>query len=140
MNINNGSQQGTSFADENGNYIFYTQEGTFTVTPQLENPSLFTVSPTNATVNFSTTNNLVSTNNFCITPNGVVPNAEIVVAPVTPARPGFDAEYKIVYKNTGNQVLSGQVYFYYDDLSFNEFKQQCFTVVISLPDDFSAND
>ena len=115
MNITNGTQQGTSFADENGNYIFYTQEGNFTITPQLESASLFTISPANATVNFSTNNNSVSTNNFCIIPNGVLPNAEIVVAPVTPARPGFDAEYKIVYKNTGNQVLSGQVYFYYDD-------------------------
>lgn len=115
MNITNGSEQGTSFADENGNYIFYTQEGTFTVTPQLENPSLFTVSPVNATVDFPVNNNSVSTNNFCITPNGMQPNAEIVVAPITPARPGFDAEYKIVYKNTGNQMLSGQVYFYYED-------------------------
>ncbi|RZK08559.1 MAG: T9SS type A sorting domain-containing protein [Flavobacterium sp.] len=115
MNINNGSQQGTSFADEDGNYIFYTQEGNFTITPQLESASLFTISPATATVNFPTNNNLVSTNNFCITPNGLVPNAEIVVAPVTPARPGFDAEYKIVYKNTGNQILSGQVYFYYFD-------------------------
>ncbi|MFY0482013.1 DUF7619 domain-containing protein [Flavobacterium sp. PLA-1-15] len=115
MNIINGLQEGTSFADETGNYIFYTQEGNFTITPQLENSSLFTISPANATVNFPTNNNSVSTNNFCITPNGVVPNAEIVVAPVTPARPGFDAEYRIVYKNTGNQVLSGQVYFYYQD-------------------------
>lgn len=115
MNINDGTQQGSSFADAEGNYIFYTQEGNFTITPQLENPSLFTVSPVNATVNFSTNNNSVSTNNFCVTANGVVPNAEIVVAPVTPARPGFDAEYKIVYKNTGNQILSGQVYFYYQD-------------------------
>lgn len=115
MNINDGTEQGSSFADTEGNYTFYTQEGNFTVTPQLENPSLFTVTPANATVNFPTNNNSVSTNNFCVTANGVLPNAEIVVAPVTPARPGFDAEYKIVYKNTGNQILSGQVYFYYQD-------------------------
>jgi len=115
MNINDGTDEGTSFADAEGNYNFYTQEGSFTITPELENPSLFTVSPANATVNFPTNNNSVSTHNFCITANGVVPNAEIVVAPVTPARPGFDAEYQIVYKNTGNQILSGQVYFYYQD-------------------------
>jgi len=115
MNINGGTQQGSSFADESGNYTFYTQEGIFAVTPQLENPSYFTVSPVNAIVNFPIVDNSISTNNFCITANGVVPNAEIVVAPVIPARPGFDAEYKIVYKNTGNQILSGQVYFYYQD-------------------------
>lgn len=115
ISINDGTEEGSSFADELGNYIFYTQEGNFTITPQLENPSHFTVSPVNATVNFLTNNNSVSTNNFCITANGVQPNAEIVVAPITPARPGFDAEYRIVYKNTGNQVLSGQVYFYFND-------------------------
>jgi len=115
MNINDGTEQGSSFADESGSYTFYTQEGNFTVTPQLENPLIFTISPASATVNFPANNNSVSTNNFCITANGVVPNAEIVVAPITPARPGFDAEYKIVYKNTGNQMLSGQVYFYYQD-------------------------
>lgn len=115
MNITDGTEQGASFADSEGNYTFYTQEGNFTVTPQLENPSLFNVSPANAIVNFPISDNSVSTNNFCITANGVVENAEIVVAPVTPARPGFDAEYVIVYKNTGNQMLSGQVYFYYED-------------------------
>lgn len=115
VSINDGTEQGISFADATGKYIFYTQEGNFTITPQLENPSHFTVSPVNATVNFLTNNNSVSTNNFCITANGVQPNAEIVVAPITPARPGFDAEYRIVYKNTGNQVLSGQVYFYFND-------------------------
>lgn len=115
LNINDGTEQGYSFADSTGNYTFYTQEGDFIVTPQLENSTLFTVSPVNTTVNFPTNNNSVSTNNFCITANGVQPNAEIIVAPVLPARPGFDATYEIVYKNTGNQILSGQVYFYYQD-------------------------
>ena len=31
---------------------------------------------------------------------------EIVVTPVVPARPGFEAVYKIVYKNKGNQTMS----------------------------------
>lgn len=115
LSMDDGTGQVSSFTNATGNYIFYIQEGDFTITPQLENPSLFTVSPVDATINFPTNDNLVSIQNFCISANGVQPNAEIVVAPVTPARPGFDAEYKIVYKNTGNQSLWGQVYFNYDD-------------------------
>ena len=46
--------------------------------------------------------------NFCVTPNGVHPDLEVVIAPIFPARPGFEATYKIVYRNKGNQVLSQQ--------------------------------
>jgi hypothetical protein len=35
--------------------------------------------------------------------------------PITPAQPGFDAIYEIVYRNNGNQTLSGDVYFSFDD-------------------------
>jgi hypothetical protein len=115
LTINDGTGQGASFSNAAGDYIFYTQAGDFTITPQLENPSIFTVSPASTTVNFPANNNSVSTQNFCITANGEHSDAEIVLAPVIPARPGFDAVYKLVYKNTGNQILSGQVYFYYDD-------------------------
>ncbi|UPT71356.1 MAG: T9SS type A sorting domain-containing protein [Flavobacterium sp. JAD_PAG50586_2] len=38
-----------------------------------------------------------------------------IQAPITPARPGFDAVYQIVYNNKGNQTLSGNIFFTYDD-------------------------
>jgi uncharacterized protein YozE (UPF0346 family) len=40
---------------------------------------------------------------------------EVVIAPIIPARPGFDAVYKLVYKNKGNQPLSGTINFTFDD-------------------------
>lgn len=104
--INSGSQQGATFANTAGNYNFFTQAGNFTLTPSFENPSWYLVSPASVIIPFANNNNNTTTQNFCITANGVHPDLEIVIAPIVPARPGFDAVYQIVYKNKGNQALS----------------------------------
>ena len=106
VKINDGTTEGASFVNNSGNYFFYTDAGTFTVTPDLENATFFNISPTNTVINFPDNNNNVATQNFCLSANGIHPDLEIVVAPVIPARPGFNAVYKIVYKNKGNQTLS----------------------------------
>ena len=115
VNINDGTNQGATYTNNAGNYNFYTQAGSFDLTPNIENPTWFTFSPTTATIPFADNNNNSATQNFCISANGIHPDVEIVIAPITPARPGFDATYKIVYKNKGNQTLSGNVSFSYDD-------------------------
>ncbi|RZJ71874.1 MAG: T9SS type A sorting domain-containing protein, partial [Flavobacterium sp.] len=108
ININDGTNSGATFTSSVGNYDFYTQAGTFVVTPEFEN-DWFTASPASANVVFPVVDNSVETENFCITANGVHKDIEVVMVPVVPARPGFDAVYKIVYKNKGNQVVSGSV-------------------------------
>lgn len=113
--ITGGSSPGATFSTGNGEYNFYTQIGNFTVTPQIENPSFFNFSPANATQLFTNTNNNVATHDFCVSANGIHPDVEVVIAPVDRARPGFDTRYKIVYRNKGNQILSGVVTFNYDD-------------------------
>ncbi|MFP9115799.1 T9SS type A sorting domain-containing protein [Flavobacterium sp. RHBU_3] len=109
--INDGTTTGYSYT-LNGTYNFYTEEGTFAVTPQFEN-DWFTTSP--ATVTFADANNNTVTQNFCVTPNGVHNDVEVLVVPLGAAQPGFDAAYKIIYKNKGNQTLNGDVTFTYDD-------------------------
>jgi len=99
--IDDTYNQGATFTNATGNYTFYSQGGTFTIAPEIENPSFFTISPASATIPFTDLNNTV-TQDFCIAPNGVHTDLEVVIAPVTPARPGFDAVYKITYKNKGN--------------------------------------
>lgn len=106
MKISDGTEEEAVFLNSETNYAFYTQEGTFTVTPATENASFFSFGPTNAVVNFPDVDNTVYTQNFCITPNGTHPDVEIAIAPIVPARPGFDAVYKVVYKNNGNQTIS----------------------------------
>jgi uncharacterized repeat protein (TIGR01451 family) len=106
ININDGANQGATFTNNSGNYDLYTQVGSFVLTPNIENPTWFNFSPATATIPFGNNNNNTTTQNFCISANGIHPDLEIVIAPITPARPGFDAVYQIVYKNKGNQTLS----------------------------------
>ena len=98
----------------NGTYNFYTYTGTFDFEPQFENPNYFNVNPAHASETFTNTNNNTATHDFCITPNGINPDVEIVLSPIVPARPGFDARYKITYKNKGNQIANGNITLSYD--------------------------
>lgn len=106
IDINDGTNQGATFSSFLGNYGFYTQEGSFEITPSIENPNWFTISPNTITIPFADANNNAVIQDFCIAPNGFHPDLEIVIAPIFPARPGQDAVYQIVYKNKGNQTLS----------------------------------
>src|SRR5690554_5203721 len=117
VTIDDGTEEGASFTNQNGEYIFFTQEGEFTITPDIENPGFFNITPAFETITFEDNDNNEEVVNFCITPNGVHNDLEIVIAPINPARPGFEATYKIVYRNKGNQVMSqaNGISFTYDD-------------------------
>jgi uncharacterized repeat protein (TIGR01451 family) len=115
IKINDGTTTGDTFTNTTGNYSFYTLAGNFTITPEVENPTFFNFSPSNAAIPFLNDDNNVANQSFCITANGIHPDVEIVITPIGPAMPGFDAVYKIVCKNIGNQILSGNVVFNYND-------------------------
>ncbi len=117
VNITDASSNtGASFTNTNGNYAFYTQTGNFSLTPNIENPTWFTFSPATTSVPFANNNNNnVVTRDFCLSANGIHPDVEVVVAPLNAAQPGFDATYKVVYRNKGNQTRSGIVEFGYND-------------------------
>lgn len=116
ININSITNQGATFTNASGAYSFYTDTGNFTLTPNVENLNWFNFNPETSNVVFTNSENNVTTQNFCITPNGIHPDLEVVIAPVVPARPGFDAIYKIVYKNKGNQTVTGYVNFTFNDV------------------------
>ena len=97
-----------------GIYSIPLEIGIHTITPVLENPTYFNVSPTNVTVNFPTQSSPFI-QDYCITANGSHPDLEIILLPLGRARPGFDAKYKIVYQNKGNQTQSGSL-----NLNFND--------------------
>lgn len=114
LNITDGFQIDSLISDTSGQYSIPVFAGTHTITPILENPALFTFSPASVSVTFpATTSPFIQ--NFCITPNGLHPDLEVTILPTTPARPGFDAEYKIILKNKGNIQQSGSVSLAYDD-------------------------
>ena len=114
INISNGTKAGIFISDTSGNYSIPVQAGTHTISPELENPSYFKISPTTATVTFPIqTSPFIQ--DFCITPYGVHPDLEVTLLPLQQARPGFDAKYKLVYKNKGTTTQSGSV-----NLTFND--------------------
>ena len=115
MNINDGVNSGSTICDSAGNYTFYTQSGDFTITPAIENPSYFDISPANAVLNFPAVDNSVQTQNFCMTPTAVAhPDLEIVFIPLDAPIPGSEPRYKIVLRNNGNQTMSGTYSVRYD--------------------------
>lgn len=101
-------------SSNNGNYYVPVASGINTVTPVIENSTYFNVSPTTVSVTFPTQASPF-TQNFCITANGVHPDLEVTVLPLIVARPGFDASYKLVYKNKGNTTQSGNLRFNFND-------------------------
>jgi uncharacterized repeat protein (TIGR01451 family) len=114
FNLTNGTASGTFISNTSGSYTIPVQAGTHTITPTLENPNYFNVSPASATISFPTTASPF-VQNFCITANGIKNDVEVTIIPIEVARPGFDAFYKIIYKNKGNQVANGSLSFNFDD-------------------------
>lgn len=106
IDLTDGTDAISSFTNADGEYIFYTPAGTFTLNPTIEHPEYFTITPSEAEVTFPVVDNSIEVVDFCISPNGVHPDLEVVIAPVDFAVPGFDAIYKIVYRNKGNQVMT----------------------------------
>ncbi len=115
INIDDGISQGSAVSNSLGNYSFYTEAGSFDITPSLENSSLFSVTPLTVNVQFVDANNNNRTQDFCLIANGMHPDVEVVILPLVPAQPGFDAVYNIVYKNKGNQTVSGSIDYVFDD-------------------------
>ncbi|OOB82647.1 DUF7619 domain-containing protein [Flavobacterium columnare] len=114
FNITSGSIDGNLISNTSGNYSIPVQVGTHILTPVLENLTYFKVLPTNVVVDFPAQASPF-TQNFCVTPNGIHSDVEVSVIPVVAARPGFDAKYKIIYKNKGNVVENGSVNLTFDD-------------------------
>jgi hypothetical protein len=114
FSISNGTLKGTLISDLTGNYFLPLEAGTYTITPILENPTYYNVSPASVNVSFPTQGSPLN-QNFCITRNGAHNDLGIMMYPISAARPGFDATYQIYYKNNGFNSQSGTV-----NLSFND--------------------
>lgn len=114
LSISGGSTSGVTIADGSGQYSFPFSSGNYMLTPVLENPDYFTVSPASAQVSFPVTQSPYN-QNFCLAANGVHPDLEISMLPTNRLRPGFDCDYQIRYKNNGTTTLSGNITLNFDD-------------------------
>ncbi len=114
VKIFDGVNTGYTFTNQQGIYSFYTLLGNFEITPSQENSNLFSTSPSATTVSFTDSNN-IDTNDFCVAAIGTINDVEIVISPINQAIPGFDSVFNIVYRNKGNQAVSGNVNFTFND-------------------------
>lgn len=114
INLTDGVNSGSVIANSSGNYSLPVSAGIHTITPVLETPSYFTISPNTTSVTFPATASPF-VQNFCIAPNGVHHDLSVELIPLTNAKLGFDSQYKIKYKNKGTQTQSGSVNFTFQD-------------------------
>ena len=109
-----GTNTVSIISNASGDYSIPVGAGSFTLTPILEYPEYYTVTPSSITVTFPTQTSPFK-QNFCIAPKSIHKDLEVLILPMDAARPGFDATYRIVYKNKGEQLHSGSI-----NLTFND--------------------
>ncbi len=119
VNTNNGADSYTTFSLANGLYQLFPQTGNFTtevVTSSI--PNYYTVNPSSYNDNFTNIGNML-THNFCITPNQTINDINITIIPTGQARPGFNVNYRIIYKNIGTTQLNGDINLEFDNAKLN---------------------
>jgi len=108
LNYSSNFGSGSFFTDSSGNYSISVPSPDITIIPELSNFPLYTSQETSYGVNVIDTNTPFI-QDICIIPNGVLNDLEISFVPLNQARPGFESDYKIVFANKGNILLSGNV-------------------------------
>jgi hypothetical protein len=127
LNFSDGINTSALIADETGSYHYDVQAGTHTITPWLENPSYFIVSPSTSSVNFPAQAS-PGIQDYCISANGVHSDLEVLIIPINQALPGFDANYKIIYKNKGTNTQSGTINLTFDDTTLDYVSSSVITI------------
>ncbi len=104
-----------TYTSSNGYYQFYLPEdGEYTTSVFSPSSTFYQVSPNQYVHNF-TGSNVTQTSNFCIYSDAAnFDDLEVIIYPVSEARPGFTSSYLISYRNKGLTQLSGDVTFQYD--------------------------
>ncbi len=111
----NGTHSFATFTQPNGEYQLYTNEGTFTTSLNTEFPNYYSPNPSFYTSTLVGQNNS-DTGDFCVEPTAVINDLNITFYPLGEARPGFEAEYQIVFNNVGTTVLDGAITVSFDNV------------------------
>ncbi len=109
-----GSNSLSTFSLSNGTYRLFPGEGIYTTSVIGEFPNFYDVNPASTTSNFTGLDN-TEIIDFCVEATGVFNDLNITVYPaINDLRPGFNTNYRLVYKNQGTTQLSGSVSFEFD--------------------------
>ncbi len=92
-------------------YLVRTNTGT--LFPKIPNTELFEIDPPFVEINNDSPNPFKQ--DFCLTAiDSTLEDVSIFIIPPAEARPGFEADYRISFRNRGTTVSSGRVDFTYD--------------------------
>jgi Secretion system C-terminal sorting domain len=112
VNISNGSMN-NNYVGSTEYFTFVVPEGTYTITPDLG--EWFTATPASATVTVNDLTQYYYEEYFCVTANGVHPDLDIIIMANPEGENWYDKSFKLIYKNKGNQTLSGTLAITFDD-------------------------
>ncbi len=112
--ISNGTNSGYFIADATGNYSITVTDKTHLITPKSEYSEYFEIAPAFANIEFSDEQKVIE-QDFCIKNIKEINDVEIVISPIEVARPGFDADYEILYTNKGTTTSKGTIEFGFED-------------------------
>jgi uncharacterized repeat protein (TIGR01451 family) len=116
IRISNASNSLFVYTNNLGNYSIELPDGVYIASPIID---LGAIQSTPTLANLNTSGQSLINQDFCLTAQNSVDDLEIDILPVEDARPGFDTEYKIVYKNNGSTILSGSLQLYFQDNFMN---------------------
>jgi len=103
------------FAGSGGDYEYALPAGTYTVMPEVPyGDDLFTLYPEQKSVTLN--DSLPSVvQDFCFISSQDLDIVDVTLIPLDVARPGFDAEYRITFTNTGSIIKDGDIVLEFPD-------------------------
>lgn len=113
----NATDKYSTYADANGAYTMYVPTGNYRV-ESYSPVNYFNLNPNSKSVNFTGVGNKEIVD-FCATPSTILNDVKVVIIPSERARPGFEANYTIIYTNSGTTVMNGTLDFSFDDTKMN---------------------
>ncbi|GGG14850.1 hypothetical protein GCM10011344_14330 [Dokdonia pacifica] len=112
-----GVTEFATIAELTGDFNIYVLEGVYD-TQVLGLPNYFATDPIihqNTFTGFGQTENI----DYCITATTNLNDLSVTLIPTSEARPGFEANYQIIYTNIGTTTVSGSVDLTFDDALVN---------------------
>jgi uncharacterized repeat protein (TIGR01451 family) len=108
----------TIVPDQSGAYSYGVKAGSYTITPVLENPNYYTISPATTSAVFTNVYSPFSAD-FCISPKGIFRDLEVIILPLDSPQSNLESKYKIIYKNKGTLAQSGDIKLMFDATALN---------------------
>ena len=113
LNVYHDTIMRTFLTFNDGGYVIPLDTGISRIVPEISQ-NYYTVTPDTISLSWPQ-DSMNLKHDICLTPNGDFDDLKVTIIPINLARPGFEADYKVIYENQGTTTLSGKVRFTYFD-------------------------